>query len=164
MRRSPISSKRANAALALAAAMTVSGCMVGPNYKTPPAPVAETYQDTGSDAVKRESADVATWWTVFNDPVMDTLVQTAHRQNPTLQSAAVRVLEAQARRGIAVGLLFPQDQAGLGGGWELRSDRIQLDEKIRAQMRQRTNWGKLLAPDAIKTGQTVAPATTRPAE
>jgi NodT family efflux transporter outer membrane factor (OMF) lipoprotein len=95
--------------------MTVSGCMVGPNYKTPPAPVADTYQDTGSDAVKRESADVATWWTVFNDPVMDTLVQTAHRQNPTLQSAAVRVLEAQARRGIAVGLLFPQDQAGFGG-------------------------------------------------
>src|SRR6185503_7611870 len=88
---------------------------VGPNYQEPPAPVADQYRDTGSDAVKREPAHLADWWNVFQDPTLDDLVHTAYRQNPTLQSAAVRVLEAQARRGIAYGLLFPQQQVGFGG-------------------------------------------------
>lgn len=102
-----------------------SGCMVGPDYKTPPAPVAETYRDPGSDAVKRDSADLANWWTVFKDPILDELVQTAYRQSPTLQTAAVRVVEAQARRGIAVGLLFPQQQTGFGGYTSNMSSRNQ---------------------------------------
>jgi NodT family efflux transporter outer membrane factor (OMF) lipoprotein len=108
-----------NILVAVAVAVALScfspGCMVGPNYQPPPAPVADAYLDPGSDTVKRETVDLANWWTVFNDPVLDDLVQTAYRQNPTLQSAAVRVLEAQARRGIAVGLLFPQQQVGFGG-------------------------------------------------
>src|SRR5688572_25171308 len=90
------------------------GCMVGPNYQEPTAPVGEQYRDHRSDAIKRETDDLADWWTVFGDPTLDKLVQTAYRQNPTLQSAAARVLEAQARRGIAFGLLFPQDQAAFG--------------------------------------------------
>jgi NodT family efflux transporter outer membrane factor (OMF) lipoprotein len=89
--------------------------MVGPNYQEPPAPVADQYRDPGSDTIKRDPAQLANWWTVFGDPTLDNLVQTAYRQNPTLQSAAVRVLEAQARRGIAFGLLFPQQQAAFGG-------------------------------------------------
>ena len=59
-------------------------------------------------------ADVSAWWTVFNDPVLNTLVETAYRQNPSLRTAGVRVLEAQARRGIAIGQLFPQQQEALG--------------------------------------------------
>jgi NodT family efflux transporter outer membrane factor (OMF) lipoprotein len=104
-------------AAVLIAATMLSGCMVGPNYTPPHAPVAEAYRDPGSDSVQRQTAppDLAKWWTVFEDPVLDDLVQTAVKQNPTLQSAAVRVLESQARLGIAVGLLFPQDQAATGG-------------------------------------------------
>ena len=43
-----------------------------------------------------------------------TLVETAYRQNPSLRTAGVRVLEAQARRGIAIGSLFPQQQDAFG--------------------------------------------------
>jgi NodT family efflux transporter outer membrane factor (OMF) lipoprotein len=45
---------------------------------------------------------------------LETLVATAYRQNPSLQAAGARVLEALARRGIAVGTLFPQVQQGFG--------------------------------------------------
>jgi len=93
----------------------LSGClMVGPDYVRPPAPTAETWIDTGDVAVRREPADVSAWWSVFNDPVLNTLVETAYRQNPSLRAAGVRVLEAQARRGIAIGLLFPQQQDAFG--------------------------------------------------
>ncbi len=100
--------------MAISLALTATGCMVGPDYVEPSAPIAEQYRDPGSGSVKRETADLANWWTVFGDPALNDMVQTAYRGNPTLQSAAVRVLEAQARRGIAVGLLFPQDQAAVG--------------------------------------------------
>lgn len=52
----------------------------------------------------------------FNDLVLTTLVETAYRQNPSLRAAGVRVLEAQARRGIAIGELFPQQQEAFGAG------------------------------------------------
>jgi outer membrane protein TolC len=52
--------------------------------------------ETNEPAVKREPAEVSTWWTVFHDPVLNTLVETAYRQNPPLRAAGVRVLEAQA--------------------------------------------------------------------
>jgi NodT family efflux transporter outer membrane factor (OMF) lipoprotein len=97
------------------APLWMSGCMmIGPDYVRPPAPTADMWIETGDPAVKREAADMNAWWTVFNDPVLNTLVETAYRQNPSLRTAGVRVLEAQARRGIAIGLLFPQQQEAFG--------------------------------------------------
>jgi NodT family efflux transporter outer membrane factor (OMF) lipoprotein len=93
----------------------LSGCMmVGPNYIRPPAPTADVWIETGDPAIRRETTDVSAWWTVFNDPVLNTLVETAYRQNPSLRAAGVRVIEAQARRGIAIGQLFPQQQETFG--------------------------------------------------
>src|SRR5262249_968464 len=34
----------------------------------------------------------------------------------------------------------------LGGGWEIREGQDLLPGEIKAEMRQRTNWGRLLAP------------------
>jgi outer membrane protein TolC len=97
------------------AMLWVSGCMmVGPDYMRPPAPTAATWIETHDPAVKPEATNVDAWWTVFNDPILNTLVETAYRQNPSLRAAGVRVLEAQARRGIAVGQLFPQQQEAFG--------------------------------------------------
>jgi NodT family efflux transporter outer membrane factor (OMF) lipoprotein len=104
-------------ATVLSITLPFAGCMmVGPNYVRPPAPTADTWIDPGDPAVKREPADVSAWWMVFNDSVLNTLVETAYRQNPSLRAAGVRVLEAQARRGIAIGLLFPQQQEAFGAG------------------------------------------------
>jgi NodT family efflux transporter outer membrane factor (OMF) lipoprotein len=59
-------------------------------------------------------AQTANWWQTFQDPALDRLIQTAYRQNLTLRVAGMRVLEARAQRGIAVGGLFPQAQAVTG--------------------------------------------------
>ena len=50
----------------------------------------------------------------FNDPVLDSLIYTAYRQNLSLRVAGFRILEARALRGIAVGELFPQSQQAFG--------------------------------------------------
>jgi NodT family efflux transporter outer membrane factor (OMF) lipoprotein len=101
-------------AAAPVAALLSGGCMVGPDYKAPDAPIADAYREQDPTAVERNTADLAKWWTILNDPVLDKLVQSVYEQNPTLQVAGVRVLEAQARRGIAVGLMFPQQQDAFG--------------------------------------------------
>jgi NodT family efflux transporter outer membrane factor (OMF) lipoprotein len=95
----------------------IGGCMVGPNYHPPQAPpIAESYLDPGTESIKREPApDVSHWWTVFDDPTLNDLVKMAYEHNPTLTTAALHVVEAQARRGIAFGQLFPQSQTGFGG-------------------------------------------------
>jgi outer membrane protein TolC len=86
-----------------------TGCTtVGPDYVRPPTPTATDWIETNEPAVKREATEVSTWWTVFHDPVLNTLVETTYRQNPSLWAAGVCVLEAQAQRGIALGQLFPQ--------------------------------------------------------
>jgi NodT family efflux transporter outer membrane factor (OMF) lipoprotein len=93
----------------------IGGCaMVGPDFVKPAASVEEEWSQTGDPRVKTEKVDFSQWWTVFNDPVLDTLIDKAYQQNLTLQIAGIRILEARARLGIAAGGLYPQQQAGLG--------------------------------------------------
>lgn len=88
-----------------------NGFKVGPNFKPPPAPVAQHWIDANNPRVSIETGDLAHWWVVFNDPVLNSLIQTAYRQNLTLKDAGYRVLQARAQLGIARGGLFPQTQA-----------------------------------------------------
>lgn len=88
-----------------------NGFKVGPNFKPPPAPVAQHWIDANDQRVSSETGDLSHWWTVFNDPVLNTLIQTAYRQNLTLKDAGYRVLQSRAQLGIAWGGLFPQTQA-----------------------------------------------------
>ena len=60
-----------------------------------------------------QTADFSQWWSVFSDPVLDKLVQSAYMENLTLRIAGVRVLEARAVLGIAVGRQYPQQQVGV---------------------------------------------------
>src|SRR5262249_2275533 len=91
-----------------------NGFKVGPNYKKPPAAVANDWIDASDKRVRTESDDLSKWWTVFNDPVLDDLVCYAYRQNLTLREAGFRVLQARAQLGISIGEVFPQSQAMTG--------------------------------------------------
>jgi NodT family efflux transporter outer membrane factor (OMF) lipoprotein len=91
-----------------------NGFKVGPNYQRPAAAVAPNWLDAGDARVGTEPADLALWWSVFQDPVLDALMGDARRQNLDLQSAGAHVLEALAQRNVAAGNLFPQRQELLG--------------------------------------------------
>lgn len=91
-----------------------NGFKVGPNYQKPLAPVAQQWLDSGSKGINPITVDLNGWWTAFNDPVLNSLVETAYRQNLDLRTAGMRVLEARALRNIACGNLFAQVQQGFG--------------------------------------------------
>src|SRR5262245_8840626 len=87
-----------------------SGCMFGPSYVRPPAKVAAHWIDAHDPRMTTGAHDYSQWWGSLNDPVLNTLVEIAYGQNLTLRAAGVRVIEAQARRGVTIGTLFPQFQ------------------------------------------------------
>ena len=103
---------RAARTLPLIAAILTAGCtLIGPDFKTPEAKLVDEWAPDDAPGISNQSATDAQWWTVFNDPVLDKLVETAYAQNLTLQIAGLRVLEARAQLGVVTGNLYPQSQA-----------------------------------------------------
>jgi NodT family efflux transporter outer membrane factor (OMF) lipoprotein len=91
-----------------------NGLKVGPNYCQPSADVANDWIDATNPALNTEQVEDAAWWRTFHDPVLDSLIDSAYRQNLTLRVAGLRILEARALRAIAAGELFPQQQDAFG--------------------------------------------------
>jgi multidrug efflux system outer membrane protein len=82
------------------------GCTVGPNYHKPETAVPTDWGET-SNAITSSPADVARWWTVFNDEQLNSLVQRAVGSNKDLQLALARVRQARAQRRVTVSGLWP---------------------------------------------------------
>ena len=95
--------------------LMVSGCtMVGPDFVKPEAPLLDEWMETQAPGLSAGQTDYSNWWRVFDDPVLDNLVEKAYRQNLSLQIAGIRIYEARAQLGIAVGNLYPQQQSATG--------------------------------------------------
>jgi NodT family efflux transporter outer membrane factor (OMF) lipoprotein len=84
--------------------------MVGPDYVKPIVPEPVKWLESDKTEIKTAEMDFSRWWTVFKDPVLNRLVNAAYQQNLPLQIAGVRILEARAQMGIAVGFQYPQTQ------------------------------------------------------
>jgi NodT family efflux transporter outer membrane factor (OMF) lipoprotein len=107
--------------LLVGAALFASGCglpkwakndfKVGPNYCHPPAvAVADNWIDSDDPRVLSQPPEYADWWSVFEDPVLNGLVETSYQQNLTLREAGMRILQARAQRAMVAGNLYPQTQ------------------------------------------------------
>lgn len=94
----------------LTLACLVSGCMIGPDFVKPDAPLEDVWTQQEDPRIKTEAADYREWWTVFNDPVLNNLIEKAYQQNLDQEVAGLRILEARAQLGIVVGSQYPQTQ------------------------------------------------------
>ena len=74
-------------------AVACSGCMVGPDYKSPAVLVANQYLEAHQPSVDTKREQYVQWWRVFNDPVLDRLIQIAYDQNLSLVAAGTQVLK-----------------------------------------------------------------------
>jgi NodT family efflux transporter outer membrane factor (OMF) lipoprotein len=100
----------------ISATLLISGCtMVGPDFVKPEAPVEKEWMEARDATIKTEPSDYKEWWSVFNDPVLNSLVEHAYQQNLPLQITGIRILQARAQLGAVVGNLYPQLQQGRGG-------------------------------------------------
>jgi len=79
--------------LLLIGLVVVQSCKVGPNYLQPEEKTEASFRYTEIDA---DSIINLKWWEIFNDPVLDTLIVTALRNNKNTLIAASRVEQARA--------------------------------------------------------------------
>ncbi len=87
-------------AIALAYALTLSGCVVGPNYQRPVIDLPVAYPSAATTDVAPTAS--TNWWSIFNDPALDNMMNEALKNNLDLVVAAARINEAQAQLGLAV--------------------------------------------------------------
>ena len=99
----------------LLALSLLTGCtMVGPDFLRPIGKLSSQWLEAEDHRIGTSPATYREWWKCFDDPVLEALVQTAYQQNLPLRIAGVRVFEARAQLGIAVGEFYPQTQQALG--------------------------------------------------
>ncbi len=90
----------------------VGGCTVGPNYQRPP--VDEPAAFRGDTVPGAAVVDLA-WWELFEDPVLQDLIETALANNRDLRTAVARIDEAAATLGIVRADLYPRVYYGGDG-------------------------------------------------
>jgi outer membrane protein TolC len=88
-----------------------SGCKVGPDYVRPEYSVPDQWHQKAVQGLEDGSADLQTWWKVFNDPVLEDLIQRSGIENLNLKIAYARVMESRALLGVAAGQYWPDVDA-----------------------------------------------------
>lgn len=90
-------------------ALLVSGCSVGPDYVRP-----DIKAPTAWNVEYQAAADLANvqWWKRFNDPVLDSLIETAVRGNLDLKSATAKVDQYLGVLDTTRSQYYPQISAG----------------------------------------------------
>src|ERR1035441_1110100 len=90
----------------MALALLLGGCMVGPKYKTPAAPVPQAYKEAPPDSFKEgngwktakpsDQSIRGNWWEIFGDPQLNTLEERIAADNQDLKAAEARFRQARA--------------------------------------------------------------------
>jgi NodT family efflux transporter outer membrane factor (OMF) lipoprotein len=103
--------------------LSLNACTtLGPDYEEPEVSWLDTWEtDLYGRVVAPDGPkdlELHHWWKVFNDPILDELIETASERNPSIQIAGLKILESRAVLGIATGAKYPQvQQIGSNAGY-----------------------------------------------
>jgi NodT family efflux transporter outer membrane factor (OMF) lipoprotein len=102
-------------------ALALQACTnLGPDYQEPEVAWLEEWQTDlygqSMVATPDQAEDLQFWWEAFDDPVLNGLIVTARKANPSLRIAGLAILESKALLGIATGAQYPQVQRA-NGSW-----------------------------------------------
>jgi NodT family efflux transporter outer membrane factor (OMF) lipoprotein len=117
-----------------------AGCAVGPDFKPPAAPANAGFTPAGSTAPAATASapleggeaqrfvdglDIpGQWWTLFESPELNALIERALKHNPTLESAQAALREANENVAAERGALLPS----VSGTYEAQRNRGSLAE------------------------------------
>ncbi|MEW6634422.1 MAG: efflux transporter outer membrane subunit [Pseudomonadota bacterium] len=87
-------------------AVLLSGCVVGPDYRTPLLAVPASWSNQ-KPAQSAKPAQLSRWWQRLRDPELNTLVDEAVAGNLDVATAKARIREARANYRQSAGTLFP---------------------------------------------------------
>lgn len=88
----------------------LTGCMVGPNFTRPEVAVPVAYGRLNSAVAPSRPVEVpvvAEWWTLFDDPTLNSLEARLADANLDVKAAAARLLQSRAQRRVAGAREYP---------------------------------------------------------
>ena len=91
------------AGLTLVLCLAVTGCSLAPDYKRPEQDIPKEWRsvDLGPSPLNTD------WWTRFNDPVLNALVEEALKNNQDLAESLAKIDSAAAKLGVGTSQLAP---------------------------------------------------------
>jgi NodT family efflux transporter outer membrane factor (OMF) lipoprotein len=104
--------------LGVGVAAFLAGCVLGPNYQRPVAPVPAFYKELPpppagwKSAAPFDDADRGKWWSIFHDPLLDQLEAEVDIQNQNLKAYEAAYRQALAATAKSRSELFPTLDAG----------------------------------------------------
>ncbi|MEK7919442.1 TolC family protein [Burkholderia contaminans] len=99
-----------SAAVAVATAVLLAGCAVGPDYHRPDTSIPAAYKEAPAGwkvAQPADRTDRGAWWTVYNDPQLDALIGRLNASNQTIAQSAAAYRQARALVTEARAAYFP---------------------------------------------------------
>lgn len=99
--------------------LSATQCKLGPNYERPD---VDTPVNFRNDFASNENIADLEWWDLFQDPVLQTLIQRALMNNQSLKAAAARIMEAEAVTGIVRADLYPRVNYGGDIGAQVKTN------------------------------------------
>ena len=92
----------------LAGAFLSSCAPVGPNYQKPEIKTPDAWQEAVSrEMAKTSGPTLQTWWRIFNDPILNDLIEQARQSNLDIKIALSGVAASRARLGVVSGRELP---------------------------------------------------------
>jgi multidrug efflux system outer membrane protein len=119
-----------------AAAALIAGCAVGPDYKRPEVELPAAWQGAPAEGVQGARNR---WWTLYEDPVLDRLIDEALANNLDLAVAVARVDEARALLRIADSQFWPTVDAAAQADRSRSSERTAMRLPLGTPL-ERTNY------------------------
>lgn len=124
--------------LALLAALLLTGCAAGPDYRPPALSAPSQWARLEPAPLSAEPADIAQWWQKFGDPLLAACVEEALRAQPDLALAQARLRQARAQRIATAASQWPElsgtasasrsdTSSQTGSGFTRRLYRAELD-------------------------------------
>ena len=111
------------ACIAIFGMAILNGCAVGPNYKAPAPPSTTGFTPTGALPDNTTSVDAplgneqrfisgldipGQWWTLFQSPQINALIDVALKNSPTLEAAQATLRQANENLAAQRGSYYPQ--------------------------------------------------------
>jgi outer membrane protein, multidrug efflux system len=111
-------------ALALVAALLLTACAAGPDYKRPAVdmPVSWKVEAPFREGIPSDAVPKGPWWERFGDPALTALAQQALSKNQTFAAANARLAQARATLASVSGAEYPQI------GLSAREQRFRITE------------------------------------
>jgi NodT family efflux transporter outer membrane factor (OMF) lipoprotein len=136
--------RRVRVAAQLAAALSLFGCTVGPNYVRPPADAPVSYKEMGDwkPAQPSDQFGKGSWWEVYEDPQLNALEAQVDVSNFNLKAQQERFEQARSAIRISKSNYYPE----ITGGASVTQNRISSNSPLFRTNVSRSNYSDYTIP------------------